>query len=211
MLSSLRSMLLLYATLLSACTTASTFVTSQKTPDAAPLELRGEKVAAVVLLKSDASRRLAEDTLAREISARGAQGVAMYTILPDATPSKEAATRTALENAGVKGVVVMRPISVDNKADIKPATALDETYYRYWDGYYAHSTSLSYAAPITVGVDIKSTTTVYVETMVYSLKQNKLVWTGQSKSVDPPRLEEFVKQLAADVASELQSKGLIKR
>src|SRR5688572_22427233 len=86
-------------------------VASWKSPDAAPLELHGSKVAAVVMMKNEASRRAAEDALAREITARGAQGVPMYTIFPEGKPESEAAARAALEKAGMAGAVVMRPVS----------------------------------------------------------------------------------------------------
>jgi hypothetical protein len=206
-----RSSALLSMLVLCACATDD-FVSSSKAPDAQPLELRGEKVAAVVLMKSQDSRRRAEDTLAREITAHGAHGVPMYTLIPDANPANEPATRTALENAGVRGVVVMRPISVDNQVKIKPVTYLDPMYGGYWDGYYGMGSGSPYSsAPVRVGTDIQSTTTVYVESLVYSLKQNKLVWSGQSKTVDPPKLDEFVRQLAAEVAKQLQSQGLMQK
>jgi hypothetical protein len=57
---------------LSGCA-SSPFVSSWKAPDATPLEMQGAKVAAIVMMNNDASRRVAEDTLAREISARDAR------------------------------------------------------------------------------------------------------------------------------------------
>src|SRR6187549_352019 len=108
------------------------FISSWKAPDAAPLELRGSKVAAVVMMKSQPSRRAAEDSLAREITARGAQGVPMYTILPEGKPENEAAARAALEKAGVVGAVVMRPVSVDKEVSSTPVTYSGPMY----GGYY---------------------------------------------------------------------------
>src|SRR5215831_9082591 len=159
--------------LVSACASTA-FVSTWKAPDAAPLQVKGAKVAAVVMMENEGSRRTAEDTLAREITARGAQGVAMYTIMPDAKPSKEEATRAALEKANVDAVVVMRPIDIHNKLEIKPATYVDSSYTGYWNGYYGHGWGAPWAGPVTIGTDINSTTTVTVETLVYSLKQNKL-------------------------------------
>jgi hypothetical protein len=50
-----------------------------------------------------------------------------------------------------------------------------------------------------------------VETLVYSLKQNKLVWSGQSKTTNPPEVEGLVKELAAATADALKKAGLIAR
>jgi hypothetical protein len=206
----IRLMMLCSALVLSAC--ASTFVSTWKAPDAQPLELKGAKVAAVVMMEGNASRRLAEDTLAKEITARGAQGIAMYSIIPDAMPSNEPATRAALEKAGIQGVVVMRPVSVNKDISATPLmTYADPHYGGYWGGFYGYGWASPYSGTITSGGDIRVDTVVRVETLLYSLKQNKLVWSGQSKTTNPPEVEDFVRVLAAAAADELKKAGLLAR
>jgi hypothetical protein len=61
-----------------------------------------------------------------------------------------------------------------------------------------------------MGSTMSTNTIVSVETLVYSLKQNKLVWSGKSKTTNPPELIKFVKKLAADAAKELEKQGLLK-
>lgn len=180
------------------------FVSTWKAPDATPLELRGEKVAAVVMMEKQASRRAAEDALAREITARGAQGVSMYTILPDAQPQSEAAARAALEQAGVAGVVVMRPVGVEKEVSSTP-TYSAPMYAGYYGGYYGHGWGASWST----GSEIRTDTIVVVETLIYSLKQNKLVWGGQSRTTNPKNVDQLVKKLATAVSSELEKQGLI--
>jgi hypothetical protein len=193
---------------LSAC--AATFTSSWKAPDATPLEFKGAKVVAVVMMKDQASRRTAEDTLASEITKRGGNGIAMYTLLPDIAPANEAATRAAIEKAGVQGVVVLRPINVDKELVVTSNTSMDPMYRGYWGGYYGYGGSAMWAAPVDMGSTMSTNTIVSVETLVYSLKQNKLVWSGKSKTTNPPELIKFVKKLAADAAKELEKQGLLK-
>ena len=50
-----------------------------------------------------------------------------------------------------------------------------------------------------------------VETRVYSLEQNKLVWAGQSKSTDPETLTTLIEQISAATATELQKAGLVQQ
>ena len=69
------------ASALAACST-NAFVASWRAPDAQPLEVAGAKVAAVVMVNNEASRRVAEDKLAQEITARGAVGVPMTCSIP---------------------------------------------------------------------------------------------------------------------------------
>src|SRR5688572_16702863 len=99
---------------------ATGFVSSSKNPTAQPLNLSGAKVAAVVIMEDQTQRRSAENVLAQEISARGAVGVPMYSIHADSTPKDEPVVRAALERAQVKGLVVMRPVSIELDATVTP-------------------------------------------------------------------------------------------
>lgn len=196
----------LCALLLAGCA-SSTFTTTWKTPDATPLGFKGEKVVAAVLMKDPAGRKLAEDRLAMQISMRGAEGRTLYSLFPDATPGNEAQAKAALEAAGVKGAIVMRPVHVDRTVTVtEPYEA--ETYASFWGGYYGYGVSLSYSPPREATVSEK--TVVYVETLVYSLAQNKLVWGGLSTSKDPDTLAALIEELSVAAAAELEKQGLIR-
>jgi hypothetical protein len=185
------------------------FVSSWKAPDAAPLEVKGAKVGAVVMMRDEASRRVAEDALVREINARGAQGIPSYTVMPDSRPATEAEARAAFEHAGVQGIVVMRPVSVDKEVVSSPVTYLEPTYRSYWGGYYRYGWDSPWALPVATDVDVHTNTIVTIETLVYSLRQNKLVWAGKSRTTNPKDVEALIKELSAAAAKELQRQGLL--
>lgn len=194
--------------LLSAC--AAGYVATWKDPAAEPVHLHGARVAAVVMMKDEASRRTAEDALAREITAHGAEGVAMYALLPGVEPSKEPETRAALERAGVLGVVVMRPVRTEQLLRPVPEASLAAPYRHYWGGYFGYGWGAPW--PWAFGIhaqDVEVDTVVSVETLVYSLKQNRLLWSGTSKTTNPPRVEAFIRQLAQKAARELEKEGLL--
>ena len=203
-----RALPILLAAILAACASSAPFVSTWRAPDAQPLEVRGSKVAAVVMVNNEASRRVAEDKLAQEISARGAVGVPMYVLYPDAKPSNEPEARAALEKAGVLGVVVMRPVSVDKEVESRPLTYSEPNYRGYWGGYYGAGWGTPWGATWSGG-EIQTNTIVRVETLVYSLKQNKLVWAGESRLVNPSSIDKTIDRLATAAAMELHKQGLI--
>lgn len=188
---------------LSGC--AATLVSSWKAPDAQPLRMQGEKVAAVVMVSDQAARLAGEDALARELSARGARGVPMYALFDGAEPD-EAKARAAAERAGIAGVVVLRPVRVDKEISSRPATYSGPPYGGFWGGYFGHGWGSAWSAH---GGEIRTDTIVIVETLVYSLGQNKLVWAGQSKSRNPVSVERLIANTARQVADELVRQGLI--
>jgi hypothetical protein len=77
-------------------------------------------------------------------------------------------------------------------------------YAGYWGGYYGYGWGAPWG-----GTDIRTDTIVNVETLVYSLKQNKLVWGGQSETMNPDKVDDFVREVATAAARELRKEGLI--
>jgi hypothetical protein len=221
-----------------ACGPGITIVTSVRPPDAEPLNMRGEKMAAVVMMQDQSVRRPAEDTLARAITKHGARGVAMYTLLPSANPADEGAARAALEAAGIKGLVVMHPERV-RKTEVTPAHSYSLPMYTgYWGGYYPYGWGTAWGAPsmpigvyarpdgpvhggdmapyytsgpatVDVPASEEKVTVVRVEILVYSLKQNRLVWAGVTETTDPGKVDSFVMDLADVVAEQLKEVRLI--
>jgi len=180
---------------------STTFVSTWKAPGVAPIDPKGNRVAAVVMMKSEAGRRAAEDRLAQELSRNGAQGIASYRIVPTINPGEEAQAKAALEAQNVQSVVVMRPMGVDKELHVYS----DPMYGGYWGGYYGYGWGHPYGASVDTYVD----THVAVETLVYSLTQNKLLWGGQSKTTNPENVEQLVVEIAQAAADEMRAQGLL--
>jgi hypothetical protein len=50
---------------------------------------------------------------------------------------------------------------------------------------------------------------VLVETLVYSLAQDKLLWAGKSKTTNPENLQKFISELADAAAKEMRKAGFV--
>lgn len=188
----------------SACSSTS-FVATWKAPDVAPIDPRGSRVAAVVMVKNETARRAAEDRLAHEISQRGAQGIPMYRLAPEPSAAgDETKIRDLLEQQGVRGVVVLRPISVEKEWVATPVSYGDPYYRGYWGGYYGYGWGHSYG-----DVEVHADRIVSIETLLYSLPQNKLIWGGQSKTTNPQNVDDLVAEVAEAAAKELQYDGVL--
>jgi hypothetical protein len=196
---------LLGASSLVACV-SSPFDTSWRAPDATPLQVEGAKVAAIAMMENETARRAAEDALVRELEARGAHGVAMYTIMPGASPADEGAVRAALDGTDFAGAVVLRP--VDRKTEvISEPIYLGPDYASLWGGYYGFGWREPWRNVVIA--DVRTRTTVSIEVLVYSLRQNRLVWGGQTQTSDTVSVERLVDTTAKRVARELTREGLL--
>jgi hypothetical protein len=193
------------ALLVCACSSTS-FVSGWKSPTARPLQLKGAKVAAVVMVKSATTRKAAEERLAKEITDRGAVGIALYRILPDASAGDEEKVRAALQEANFKAAVVMHPVGSKQEVHVTAEPSYDRFYGGY--GYYGYGWNTAWAG--SAHYEAHTHTIVTVETRVYSLEQeDHLVWAGQSETTNPETVDEFVIELASAVADELKRAGLI--
>lgn len=199
------------ALLLAGCATT-TFTSIWKAPDAKPLQFQaGDKVVAMVIAKSTSLRRSGEANLADELDKRGLQGVPAYTLLSDDEIKDEAKAKAAIEASGAVAAIVLRPQGQEQKVSSTPATYYGSAYYGspyyggFWGGgYYGHGWGGVYD-PGTIRTD----TYVSIETVIYDLRQNKLVWAGQTKTMNPSDVESFVGELADAVSRELRASGLV--
>ncbi len=189
-----------------ACATTS-FNSTWKAPDARPLNFKGKKVAALIVSKEEGVRYGAEDALAREITAQGAVGIAAYSLIPKELTRDKDKAKEFLEKAGVAGVVTMRVVGKDQELSSSPGGFYGgPAYATFWGGgYYGWGWGGVYDPGY-----LRTDTIVSVETLVYSLEQDKLVWAGRSETTNPSKVASFIKELTAKAAREMKKEGLIK-
>src|SRR5262249_32152302 len=120
-----------------ACATT-TFESTWSAPDARPLQLSGKKVVGLFVNKDLASRRSAEDAMAREISAHGAQGVPAYAVLGDDEIKDKEKVRAKLDQLGFAGAVVMRIAGQETQVKYQPPSvwAAGPPYGSLYGGYW---------------------------------------------------------------------------
>ena len=194
-------MILALATVLSA---KIDFTSTWKWMDASTISFAGKKVAALVISQDDSLRVAGEEALVRELTARGLQGVATYRIAPKEELQKAERAKVWFEKANVEGVVAVRPVSADKVSTYTPGTWINPYYSTLW-GYYGYGWGSVYIPGRT-----DRETVVVVESTIYSVPRNQLVWAGVSETRNPKDLRQFVEELVKEAVSELQKQGLAK-
>jgi hypothetical protein len=184
---------------LGACATAK-FDATWVNPEAQTLSFKpGDKVLAMVPIKNEGMRRIAEDSLARAISARGLQGVPSYTLIPTELTKDKA--HAAAEKVGAAGAVVMRVLAKDTVSSTQLSAS--SSYTAFWSSDSGWSTPYNPS-------DMRSDTVLVVETLVYDMRQDKLVWAGQSQTTNPSKVDGLIRELVDQTARQLRKQGLVK-
>jgi hypothetical protein len=155
------------------------------------------KILAMGLLKDESTRRIAEDKIVAAI--KGATAVQSYTYL-QASDTVRSAIEEKLKKDGFDGVVIMHLSTIDKSTSYVPGTTYGGWYgYRY--GYYGYGGSPGY---------YQEDKTYYVETNIYSLTSNKLLWSGTTSSLNPSKLDNTLDDIINTLRAELKKQGLVK-
>jgi hypothetical protein len=200
----LRALICCTALYLSACAAGNTtFTSTWKAPDVQGLHPQGKTIAALVISHDPKRRRDAETYLAYELSVRGAQAVSAYTLtgLNGLSADEE---RARFEQAGVKGVVVMRLVGHDQTTISDPGGLSGSMYGSFGSYYQSYGVGISYST----GYEYTESE-VRIETLIYSLNPDKLLWAGTSRTSNPEGLQELITEVANAVSKEVVKQGLI--
>jgi hypothetical protein len=172
---------------------ASTDMTSTWT-DPAAKGASLSKVAVVCLTKDEGLRRMAEDTAASQL--KGAQAVPSYQVLGDTDIKDREAVKAKLKEQGFQGVLLMRLAGVTEQ--ISPVT------YGTFDGYYGWAAGAVYDPAY-----LQTDTVVHVISNLYSLEEDKLIWSGVSQTFDPSSAKSLMTGVSKAVAKSIQKDRLV--
>ena len=189
-----------------ACAGGTKFVNTWKAPDAAPLSVKpGDLVIAMVMSKQETTRRTGEDFLSEELRQRGLRPIPSFTLIPTDQVGDREKAAAAIQESGAAALFVLRPIAVSKEQTYVPPTYTGPGGpYGGWGPYYGYGWGAAYSPGYVV-----TDTIVRVETLVFDLRQNKLLWAGTSETTNPERLDLFMKDLVKAAAAEMRRVGVI--
>jgi hypothetical protein len=180
------------------------FTSSWSAPDAAGVSFAGRKVAALVISADQNLRISGEEQLVRELGGRGIQGVATYRLIPSEETATAERARPWFERANVEGVVALRPVSAETQTTYAPSVWTTTSYTTLW-GYYGYGWTGVYSPG-----GSRTDTRLIVETLVYSMPLDKLLWAGVSTATNPKEAQTFIKELVAAAVKEMKKQHLVK-
>ncbi|HEY7289632.1 MAG TPA: hypothetical protein VH583_07335 [Vicinamibacterales bacterium] len=200
-----RTLVALLAVVLCAATVLAgpKFLAVWKAPDVARLNFAGKKVAALVMAEDQSLEMSAEESLVRQLNARGVNGIATYRIVPREELHSAEKAKPWFERAGVAGVVAFRLVNRDVEKSYTPAVWSSSYYQTFW-GYYSYGWSGLY-----IPGSSHESTTIVVETLVFSLTDDKLLWAATSETKDPKTLQTFVADLVEASVNEMKKMKLV--
>jgi hypothetical protein len=186
--------------LLASCGTSTHIVSSWRDPGVVVDTAKIHQFVVAALLKNQTTRHLVEDDMAARFPGKAVQS---YKVLGDGElKDDDDMYNQKLKAAGFDGVVVMQLVDVNKQTRYVPGTSA--VYYGSWRRYWGFSWT-GYYDPGYYTTD-KS---YDVEVTVFSLKRDKLIWTAQTSTVDPPGRQELFASVGKAVLDRMNKEGFL--
>ena len=176
---------------LMACGSSTKIVNHWKDPSLKEADIKElNNVMVAVLAANESSRRAAEDKIA-EINPAFVQS---YMVLNEKLTEDLEASKKLMEGKDFDGVLVFRLVDKDKSETYVPG-GYGGGYYGYHTGYWGAYYDPGYYT---------ENVTYYVETLLFSLKQDKLLWTGVTSTLNPTSIKSAMSSIAETVYTQLK-------
>lgn len=194
---------------LPACGSSTKFIDTWANPNIdAPI--RFEKIVMIAITQDQSIRRTAEDQMVRNVTR--AEAVPSFQLMPGEQAKDPEYAKRIFKEEGFDGAVTMRLVGVNEETTYVPGQYVSAPYYGspYYGypggfyGYYGYSYGVVYEPGYTVTNKI-----VVIETNIYSITDDELLWTGRSESVDPGSVRALIDEIVVALARTLTEQGLI--
>jgi len=162
-----------------------------------------KKVLVVALLKNETNRRRAEDEMVTYLHGKG---VTSYSYLGESfNPKDDEALRTKIKKDGFDAAITMRLIDIDKEKVYTPAQHNSyPVYYDDFGRYYSRNWSF-YNTPGYYTVTKK----FVIETIIYSIQDDKIIWSGITETYDPQGVEKLTDEIASAIRRQMRKEGFI--
>jgi hypothetical protein len=181
---------------------------SWRNPQATATSLQFEKVLVAALIPQEFTRKVAEDKVVKILKAgeNAPNAIPSYMLLTDADLKDPASAKPKIVEMGFDGAIVLKYAGSEDQRKYDPGEG-DSPWYPYvgfW-GFYSEGWGGVYNA--TTPNALK----VLIETMLYSIKEDKLIWSGITETKDPKNPAKVVGEIAEETTKVLQKEGLLKK
>ena len=172
---------------------AAKLVSSWVSPEAKGVKFN--KALAVAVTRAPATRQFVELLMVQEIGKRGNLAIPSYELLTELELEDVALAKTKVASSGADGAIVLR--LRDSSSSERTVATLGSEQTPFWTSYQA-VTELTYTQRA-----------IQVEVLIYSLKDEKLLWSGVYVFKDPEGPRKVIPELTKLVVQQLKKNGLV--
>jgi hypothetical protein len=179
-----------------------------------------KNVYVIGLSKKETNRRIFEDTFSRQLANNGVTGISSYKDLPSTEGTNNDLIRERMISNGADSVLLTRLIDQRTETVTNPGrvsgyssgpyyggrrgSAGRPRHYNSWGSYSNRSYDVTYQPATTTEFVVLT-----VESVLYDLKTEQMIWSAQLETVVEGNLEEMIQGFVESVTKDMKDQGLI--
>jgi hypothetical protein len=168
---------------------------------------RFQKMLVASIMENYLIRQEFEDEMEKLLEKYSVEGIQSYMVLPPRNEMMEGELKQRIKESSLDSVLVVRPKAVVNETEQVVTPYLPPpgyyTFWPYWNtAYRGFCPSSSYT---------KENVVVRVEFNLYSTKDEKLVWSGESDTIYEKNFEKLGKGYAQALVNQLKKDKVIRK
>lgn len=160
--------------------------------------------------ESQQTRRAYESYFVEELRANGTEAEASYKLIKSSEEIDRNTVLKAIDGLEIDGAIVTHMVAVDEETVYRSGTAhahyAHGGYGRTMYSYYPHVNSYVHSPGYYTTHE-----TYTLETSLYDVVSEELVWTARSHTFSPESVDEVIVDLTKLLINDLKEKGLIKK
>ncbi|WP_269225374.1 hypothetical protein [Flavobacterium eburneipallidum] len=171
-----------------------------------------KKVLVIAQLKDETSRRITEDKIVASSSL--GNFIPSYQYLKPDQQDQNLVVSSLLKD-GIEGIILMRLTDIEKSTSYVPGSM----YYGGWGfgrGFYGGFGGWGYGGMGFGGAFgmpgyYQQDKTYYVETNLYDVQTNKLLWAGTTSTINPTKIDKTLDSIILAIKTELIKTGLLQK
>lgn len=169
-----------------------------------------DNVLVIGVAKTDTRRRVFETEMSRVFRENGVRATPSFQLVPETDKIDKESIKAAIQGKGFEAVLVTRLLSIDEKVEyVEGRTYVVDhwgsSYHHSYYPYYSRSFEIVHEPGYTI-----ETTIVRLETNVYDVASESLVWAAVSETFNPDAMNEVSRTFGLEVLRDLVNQGLVR-
>ena len=168
-----------------------------------------KKIMVAAILENYLIRQELEDEMEELLAKSGVEGVKSHMVLPPRNEMMEGELKQRIKASDLDAVLVIRP--KDARSEVKEVASLStsylppSSYYHLWP-YWSMAWGQAYSATTTVA---EERTIVRAEFNLYSVRDEKLLWNGETDTVYSKDFGKLAREYARALIKQLKKDKVI--
>ena len=172
-------------------------------PEATKESIKFSKVAVFAQIMKNSTRKIVEDELCTKLI--NTIALPSYDVVEDDELGKPDLIKARLIKQGFDGALIFRITEAETRESY--SSGVYPTAYYSFGGYYGYTYGYMYSP----GGHYVTQQRVVAEISIYSITEDKLIWTGQTTNLDAENIEHTIAEISIAVKERLVEDGILNR